>query len=187
MSTIIEINAALLSICRGEEVKEASEIVIDHYQDLSIRLFGAEISKSPSKPKEGDVFEGNTEEMGNVKLEAHKGEETGTLEIGHKKERVGMFRLWRQRQNEIRFHQHWASLPVREGGRWVPVVYVIRFNPKNLRIELVGRIRKGPMRKLVWRFFYRRDFIEILYSYRKKANQKSDLYFIFDYNEHPGA
>lgn len=59
--------------------------------------------------KDRGTMSGHTREGGEITVKIPERNEKKEIELGIKKERVGWFKLWKEKQGVINFHHFWAS------------------------------------------------------------------------------
>lgn len=135
------INAAINGLLTDPNDVEAANAVIQFASRLpKTKLISGE---SVSGSRNSNTTTAHTPEHGNVTIKTNSDEEERASSFGYTKERVGYYKVWREKETEINFQYFWKSDTSTEGISTPPPIYVLTYKEKTLEyvdLEVEGRV-----------------------------------------------
>lgn len=133
------LNAAIERlIAREDDDCSAMRTVIAYGSKLS-RGNHASFEGSLDLKSSGDAVSGHTAEQGNVTIEDKDKEVHKECAFGIRKERIGHFKIWKEREGLIMFHHFWKSdIATQVEKEDMPEVYHLGYDEKTFEPEYFG-------------------------------------------------
>lgn len=137
------VNAAIEKlIARADDDGEAARVVVDYGSKLK-KSGPVQIEYASSTKSSGDEVSGYPPGQGEITIKDKEREEQKEWALGVHKDRVGYFRLWKEREGQLQFHHFWKSSittkPIDGEG---PEEYHLGYDPASLEPKYLGIRRK---------------------------------------------
>jgi hypothetical protein len=183
MSSIEErilVGAALYKIATGaDEDGEAVKIVIAYGSKLKKSL-PFEVGFSSYDKSNGSPVSAHTQEHGQVTIRDER-EKNIEKSFGVHKERIGLYRLWKDREGLLRFHHFWKSDMTTSNGGKKPPEFAIGYNKKSLAMKYIGVLCEKKISFHLWpvEFSVELDYFKPIYDTKKIPLSVGDISFRF--------
>lgn len=161
------VNAAIEKlIARADDDGEAARVVVAYGSRLKksgpVSIEYASITKSS-----GDEVSGYSPGHGDISIKDNEREERKEWAFGVHKDRVGHFRLWKEKEGLLQFHHFWKSDTTTQSvDGEAPEEYHLGYDPFSLEPKYLGVCRK----RIVATFWFglsvkiSREFLEEIYG-----------------------
>lgn len=159
----MEVGAAIEALLEGHYEKEYAKTLIRFGHSLPVRsrFFMELLWRKSGDDGTTDVI-GHTNEYGDVSFEVKNEERSGEVSFGVHKERVGYYKIWRERKDLLEFHHFWKSDLATVGEpSSEPTHYRLCWDPATLEPVYFGEIASRVVWSFGW-FSLIRWFVKIL-------------------------
>lgn len=137
------VNAAIEKlIARSDEDGQAARIVVEYGSKLK-KSGKVKIEYLSNTKSSGDEISGYSPGQGEITIKDKEREEQKEWAYGVHKDRVGYFRLWKEKEGLLQFHHFWkSSITTKSIDDEGPDEYRLGYNPTSLEPKYLGILRK---------------------------------------------